>query len=143
MAERAYTRRRVPEGNPAPEMPPLRRDASPARPLGVAGAFEVIDLNTHPDGNLLRLVVEATKLHDVLLLGPRGRRSFRECSVNAGALMPLFDEIAATRPTTTDGWQAKAIFALLFDGPDMTCITVVHSVAYSALRDALRLGVVS
>lgn len=142
MAEHAYTRRRVPEGSPAPETPPPRRDASPARPLGAAGAFEIIDLNTHPDGKLLRLVVQATKLFDGLALGPAGPRSYSERGTDAVELMALYDEIAAISAVTADGWHTKATFASFYDGLGMTRGTV-HAVAYSALRDALRLGMVS
>lgn len=169
MAERAYSRRRLSlrtEGKDGSTGYPVSSDlrippprgatpgivsasdtrfdppnlGKPAGPLGAAGAFEVIDLNTHPDGALLRLVVQATKLFDSLALGPAGPRSYAERGVDAVTLMALYDEIAAISAVTADGWHAKATFACLYDGLGMTRSTV-HAVAYSALRDAIRLGV--
>lgn len=116
--------------------------------------FELIDLDQHADGKLLRLIAQATKAREAYwFLKKRGHRrglarADRAEVVEAfAARMRLENAVIALAAKTTFGLTAKALFAL-----EHECAADVHAsnltwgiggLLYSVVNDGLHLGVAS
>jgi len=139
MADRDHNRRVAPA--PAQEArSPQRRDISPSLPHVGTGAFplELIDLDAHPDGKLLRACVQATKLRD--RFQNEGVEPFRHpAPQGADEFFDLTIFIVETEALTQLGLRAKAIFA--FGDTELMSVSLNAAPYASVVRDFLRMGV--
>ena len=90
---------------------------------------ELIALESHPDGKLMRWVAHATKLQDRSAKDAQGVAFFAD----------LQSKISQTAAVTREGLHVKALFAVSEDGNPSGS----HGVALSVITDMLCLGVLS
>jgi hypothetical protein len=118
---------------------PQRKHPRPSLPLVGAGAFqlELVDLDQHPDGKLLRACAEATKLRDKL--GGDGGINGSGWTTEQQSYFEALDIITDTEALTSLGLQMKAIFVM---GDNMDPFEHSPMFLYaSVIRDFLRMGV--
>jgi hypothetical protein len=91
--------------------------------------FEIVDLTTHPDGQLLRLIAEATVMRDRPGVAGWKLKDF----------IDIDDQIGPLEPATRFGLHAKALYALGNQDRDLR-VFGLHGVAFSVIEDAMRMG---
>lgn len=101
----------------------------------------IIDLDTHPDGALMRLCSQASRLRD--------RAYFEGIDIYqcpgpeyVPCLHRLINQVSDTAPRTQEGFRLKALF-LLGDDDDPRNTWAVRAPLVSVIKDALRLGLQS
>jgi hypothetical protein len=101
--------------------------------------FDLVDLDQHPDGKLLRLLSQATKLRDRCETAGINPYQFQGPPV-ALELWELTISIIKAEALTPLGLQAKAIFVMgdQHDPMGHTCLVAPFA---SVVRDLLRMGV--
>ncbi len=127
----------------SPKIPPI----PPAPPF----ALELIDLDAHPDGALLRLIAEGTKAREAyaLLTERRYRKGMAradraECSAAYCAAGQIEVRIIATPARTGFGLLAKALFTLEHNditrphGANLTW--GIGGLLFSVVNDSVRIG---
>ncbi len=106
-----------------------------------ASPFKVPDLDTHPDGELLRAIAAATAYHDdydaARRRGEQALRRFILDTCHAAVATDVM--IAKTQARTPEGLHAKLTYALGDWTAEDDCRSV-FSVPKSAIRDVLRSG---
>jgi hypothetical protein len=92
----------------------------------------------------MRNCAEATKILDLIEIARRvGEcRMIGVVRLHHRRLNALHQAIAESKPQSVEGWHAKAVYALI-DDEDGKAGGMIHNVAYAAVRDAIRLGVLS
>ncbi|MCB8884003.1 hypothetical protein ACELLULO517_27445 [Acidisoma cellulosilytica] len=133
-ADRAYARKRM-LPSPDVKLPPPRRGRSSGRPVGLVGTFPLVDIDGHPDADLLKACAIATGLIDrhAPVLGSR------LSPAETDTLTVAIDAIIRTQALTGIGVQMKAIF-VMGDGNPMHCCSSI-ALYESVIRDFLRIGV--
>jgi hypothetical protein len=93
---------------------------------------------------MLRSCVEATKLLDKLAIAEREGVAKLDTPItqHRWSLTELHKPISLAAPESSEGWHAKALYALYDDG-SLLKGGHLHHIAYSLVEDALRLAVVS
>jgi hypothetical protein len=92
----------------------------------------------------MRHCAEATKLLDTIAIAERAgvKKLSTAIAQHRWRLTELHRLISLAEPTSTEGWHAKALYALHDDG-SLLKGGHLHHIAYSLVSDALRLGVLS
>ncbi|MCB8878258.1 hypothetical protein [Acidisoma silvae] len=151
-ADKENTRRR---GAPSSAgAPPERRDDSLSHSGTLAGAFQLIDLDQHPDGELLRLIAQGTNAREKYqALNRRGHRRGKaiadrqEVGDAFGVRMRLECRIINTPAKTPFGLTAKAMFALEHESvADVHASNLTWGVGgllFSVVNDAILTGALS
>jgi hypothetical protein len=114
----------------------------PPRPC----ALEVVDIENHPDRELLGLIAKAERLLDerrkvmyTEVRKSRMREKILKLNLDAH---PIDDRIRAIRPVTKFGLHAKALYALGDHDPDEVPMHIWGG-PLAVLLDALAMGVIS